>query len=99
MVSNYRKTYVDMDKTDHLDAFLISDFVRVGRTKKCESWRGSQYLTLKRLTRHRLHLAECITREKTYMVSNLYLKSVNFSYWTMAISHLATSMGLPTPPY
>lgn len=74
MVSNYRKTYVDMDKTDHLDAFLISDFVRVGRTQKCESWRGSQYLTLKRLTRHRLHLAECITREKTYMVSNLYLK-------------------------
>lgn len=72
--ANYRKTYVGMDKTDHMDAFLISDFSRVGRTKKCEPWRGSQYLALKRLTRHRLHLAECITREKTYMVSNLYLK-------------------------
>ena len=74
MTANYRKTYVGMDKTDHMDAFLISDFARVGRTKKCEPWRGSQYLALKRLTRHRLHLAECITREKTYMVSNLYLK-------------------------
>lgn len=74
MTANYRKSYVGMDKTDHLDAFLISDFARVGRTKKCEPWRGSQYLALKRLTRHRLHLAECITREKTYMVSNLYLK-------------------------
>ena len=74
MTANYRKTYVGMDKTDHLDALLISDFARVGRTKKCEPWRGSQYLALKRLTRHRLHLAECITREKTYMVSNLYLK-------------------------
>lgn len=74
MTANYRKSYVGMDKTDHTDAFLISDFARVGRTKKCEPWRGSQYLALKRLTRHRLHLAECITREKTYMVSNLYLK-------------------------
>ena len=26
------------------------------------------------LTRHRLHLVECMTREKTYLVSNLYLK-------------------------
>lgn len=74
MTANYRKTYVGMDKTDRMDAFLISDFVRVGRTKKCEPWRGSQYIALKRLTRHRLHLAECITREKTYMVTNLYLK-------------------------
>lgn len=72
--SNYRKSYVSMDKTDPMDAFLIADFARVGRTKKCEPWRGGQYLALKRLTRHRLHLAECITREKTYMVSNLYLK-------------------------
>ena len=74
MTANYRKSYVGMDKTDHMDAFLISDFARVGRIKKCTPWRGSQYLALKRLTRHRLHLAECITREKTYMVSNLYLK-------------------------
>ena len=74
MTANYRKTYVGMDKTDPMDAFLIADFARVGRTKQCEPWRGSQYLALKRLTRHRLHLAECITREKTYMVSNLYLK-------------------------
>lgn len=72
--ANYRKSYVSMDKTDPMDAFLIADFARVGRTKKCEPWRGGQYLALKRLTRHRLHLAECITREKTYMVSNLFLK-------------------------
>ena len=28
----------------------------------------------KGIYRHRMHLSECITREKTYMVSNLYLK-------------------------
>lgn len=75
MTANYRKSYVGMDKTDHMDAFLISDFARVGRTKKYKPWRGSQYLALKRLTRHRLHLAECITREKTVVVKlfcNIY---------------------------
>lgn len=63
-----------MEKTDPIDAFLIADFARVGRTKKLEPWRGGQFIALKRLTRHRMHLSECITREKTYMVSNLYLK-------------------------
>lgn len=71
---NLNTIVVAMDKTDPLDAYLIADFARVGRTKKCEPWRGAQFLALKRLTRHRLHLAEYITREKTYMVSNLYLK-------------------------
>lgn len=74
MTANYRKTYIGMDKTDPMDAYLIADFARVGRTKKLEPWHGAQYIALKRLTRHRLHLAECVTREKTYMVSNLYLK-------------------------
>ena len=72
--SNYRRSYIGMEKTDPTDAFLIADFARVGRTKKLEPWRGGQYIALKRLTRRRMHLAECITREKTYMVSNLYLK-------------------------
>ena len=72
-VANYRKSYVDMDKTDPLDAFIIADFARVGRIKS-KPWRGSQYLALQRLSRHRLHLVECMTREKTYMISNIYLK-------------------------
>lgn len=74
MTANYRKSFVGLSKTDPLDSFLIADFARVGRVKNCTPWRGSQFLALKRLTRHRLHLAECITREKTYMISNLYLK-------------------------
>lgn len=74
MTANYRKTYIGMDKTDPMDAYLIADFARVDHTKKLEPWHGAQYIALKRLTRHRLHLAECVTREKTYMVSNLYLK-------------------------
>ncbi len=72
-VSNYRKSFVDMDKTDPLDAYIIADFARCGRITS-EPWRGAQFLALQRLTRHRLHLIECVTREKTYMISNIYLK-------------------------
>jgi transposase len=72
-VANYRKSFVDMDKTDPLDAFVIADFARCGRIT-CSPWRGAQFLALQRLTRHRLHLVESGTREKTYMISNIYLK-------------------------
>lgn len=72
-IANYRKTFVDMDKTDPLDAYIIADFARCGRIKS-KPWRGAQFLALQRLTRHRLHLVEGITREKSYMVSNIYLK-------------------------
>ena len=70
VICNYRKSFVDMDKTDPLDAYIIADFARCGRITS-KPWRGSQFLALQRLTRHRLHLVESITREKTYMVSNI----------------------------
>ena len=72
-VANYRKSFIDMNKTDPLDAYMIADFARIGRIT-CEPWRGAQFLALQRLSRHRLHLIECVTREKSYMVSNIYLK-------------------------
>ena len=72
-IVNYRKSFVDIDKTDPLDAFIIADFARCGRITS-SPWRGFQFLALQRLSRHRLHLVECITREKTYMISNIYLK-------------------------
>ena len=73
MISNYRKSFIGLGKTDPIDAYIIADFARVGRITT-EPWKGPQYLALRRLTRHRLHLVECITREKAYMVSNVFLK-------------------------
>jgi transposase len=73
LIANYRKSFVGIDKTDDKDAFIISDFARVGRITT-QPWRGSQYLALQRLTRHRLHLVECLVREKQYMVANIFLK-------------------------
>lgn len=72
-VANYKKSFISLSKTDPIDAFVIADFARVGRIT-IEPWRGSQFLALQRLTRQRLYLVECITREKTYMVSNMFLK-------------------------
>lgn len=73
MISNYRKSFIGLGKTDPIDAYIIAYFARVGRITT-EPWKGPQYLALQRLTRHRLHLVECITREKAYMVSNIFLK-------------------------
>lgn len=73
MIHNYKKSFIDIGKTDPIDAFVIADFARVGRITS-EPWRGAQFLALQRLSRHRLHIIECITREKTYMVSNMFLK-------------------------
>ena len=72
-IANCRKSFIGMSKTDPKDAYIIADFARVGRITQ-QPWRGSQFLALQRLTRHRLHIVECITREKTYMISNMFLK-------------------------
>ena len=72
-VSNYKKSFVDLNKSDPIDAFVIADFTRCGRISS-SPWRGSQYLALQRLTRHRFHLVESMSREKAYVSSNIYLK-------------------------
>jgi transposase len=78
MIANYKKSYIDLGKNDAIDAFIIADFARVGRINTAP-WRGSQFLALQRLTRHRLHIARSLTREKTYMLSNIFLKFSEFS--------------------
>jgi transposase len=78
MIANYKKSFIDLGKNDYIDAFVIADFARVGRIT-INPWRGSQFLALQRLTRHRLHLAKSLTREKAYMLSNIFLKFSEFS--------------------
>lgn len=78
MISNYKKSFIGLSKTDPIDAFVIADFARVGRITT-KPWRGSQFMALQRLTRHRLHLIDLLVREKTYMSSNVYLKFNKFA--------------------
>lgn len=77
-IANYKDSFNSLDKNDGIDSFVIADFARVGRIHS-EPWRGSQYLALQRLTRHRLHIVDCLTREKTYMLSNVFLKFSEFA--------------------
>ena len=71
--SELPKNFIGLSKTDSTDAYIISGFSSGWQNQEFSLERQSDF-ALKRLTRHRLHLAECITREKTYMISNLFLK-------------------------
>lgn len=77
-IAQYKKSFNSLDKNDNIDSFIIADFARVGRIS-IKPWRGCQYLALQRLTRHRMHITECITREKTYMLNNIFLKFSEFA--------------------
>jgi transposase len=44
-IANYRKSFVDMDKTDPLDAFIIADFARCGRITS-QPWRVLFFLLM-----------------------------------------------------
>jgi transposase len=77
-VSKYKDTFNSLDKNDGIDSFVIADFARVGRIR-IKPWRGAQYLALQRLTRHRLHITQCIAREKTYLLNNIFLKFSEFA--------------------
>jgi len=72
-INAYKKSFTDIDKTDPLDALAIADYARVGKINT-SPWKGSQYIALQRLTRCRLHLIENISREKSYILSNIFLK-------------------------
>ena len=73
VIANYKKSFVDMDKTDPLDAMVIADYARIGRIDAAP-WRGGEYMPLQRLTRQRLHIVSNLSREKNYLLTNIFLK-------------------------
>lgn len=73
-IENYKRTFIDREKTDPEDAFLVADYLRVGKCKNHHTVTGYQKIALQRLTRQRKHIAEQLAKEKQYLSSNLYLK-------------------------
>lgn len=69
----YKKSFHDVPKDDGIDAYILADYARVGRIKQLHPFRGSQYIALQRLTRQRYHICKNLIREKSYVLSNLYL--------------------------
>ena len=80
-VANYKKSFTGLGKNDGLDSFIVADYIRVGRID-ISPWRGAQYLALQRLTRQRRHVTEAITREKNYVLNNIFLKFSEFALLT-----------------
>lgn len=73
-IENYKRTFIDREKTDPEDAYLVADYLRVGKCRGHHPVTGYQKIALQRLTRQRRHIAELIGKEKQYLSSNLYLK-------------------------
>lgn len=72
-IANFKKSYADMNKTDHIDAFVIADYVRFGRNQM-SIVKESQYVALQQLTRSRYHLVKGLTREKQHFLQHLTYK-------------------------
>lgn len=87
-IHGFKKSYPDQDKKDSNDAFIIADRLRFGRLPKPYT-PNQPYLSLRRLTRYRYHLAETLTREKIYFLTHLFLK---FSSYT-AIRPFSNTFG------
>ncbi len=78
IISNFRSSYPDMDKTDNKDSFVIADRLRFGRVPQSQV-PDVDFLALQRLTRFRYHLVQYATELKNYASSFLFL---NFSEWS-----------------
>ena len=73
VIAAYRESFICLDKTDPLDAKVICDFARACKITS-SPFNASTFLALQRLTRQRLHVVECLTREKHYILNNIFLK-------------------------
>jgi len=77
LIAQFKKAYVEMEKTDPGDAFVIADRLRFGRLPRLAE-PDERYLALQKLTRHRFHLVHSLAREKNRFLSQLFLKFSGF---------------------
>jgi transposase len=79
LTANFKKSYVDLDKSDPIDAFVIADRLRWGRDIGTPFEYDETYLALRFLTRYRFHVVHNLAREKAYCTAILYLKASEYS--------------------
>jgi hypothetical protein len=80
LTAKFRETYVDLDKTDLTDSFVVADRLRMGRDLPQPFCPDDTYLPLRFLTRYRYHVVHNITREKACFLALLYLKASEYSH-------------------
>jgi len=72
-ISNFKKSYPELPKTDSIDTLIIADYLRFGRLPKIVS-HDEKYLALRNLTRARFQAAQNLSREKTRFIETLFQK-------------------------
>jgi transposase len=77
LIKKFKEAYVDLDKTDRIDAWIIADRLRFGRLPMTIIMQ-ERYIALQRMTRMRFHLVHSLTREKQYFLQNLFYKCSAF---------------------
>jgi hypothetical protein len=66
LTANYKKTFVDLDHDDPIDAFVVADRLRMGRDLPAPFHYEECYFPVRMLTRYRYHLVHQLAREKAY---------------------------------
>ena len=79
LTANFKKTYVDLDHSDPIDAFVAADRLRLGRDLPAPFHYEDRYFPLRLLTRYRFHLIHNLAREKAYCLAILYLKASEYT--------------------
>ena len=78
LIKKFKEAYMQDNKTDAQDSFIIADRLRFGRLP--EPYTAHQkHLPLQRLTRYRLHIVDSIRKEIQYFLVHLFLKYNRFS--------------------
>jgi len=80
VIAHYKKTFVDLDKTDGIDAYVIADRLHLKRELPTPFRLDEPYLALRLLTRYRYHLVHNLAREKSYCLAILYLKASEYTH-------------------
>jgi transposase len=78
LIKKFKESYTDLDKTDHIDAWIIADRLRFGRLR-LSAVMQEQFIALQRLTRMRYHLVHNLIREKQYFLQHLFYKCSSFT--------------------
>ena len=79
LTANFEKTYVDLDHSDPIDAFVAADRLRLGRDLPAPFHYEERYFPVRLLTRYRFHLVHNLAREKAYCLAILYLKASEYT--------------------
>lgn len=78
-VNKFKESYPDLPKNDDVDAFVIADYLRFGRTNKEIYMDDYRYKALQNLTRARFTAVQNLSREKQRFLNFLFLKFSNMA--------------------